>query len=463
MHRVSQALGALVVVCALTLFLWPAQDAAQATTLRATALVVFAVGLWASAAVPEYLVALAFLFLAAVTAVVPPEVVFAGFTTSTLWLVFGGLIVAEAVRVSGLGVRLASRLLGPFSTSYPRALVGTMLVTTVLCFVMPATVARILLMVPILVAFCDRLGLERGGRGFNGIMLVMLIGSFQVGAAILPANIPNLVLAGSAETLYGVQILYLEYLKLHFPAQGFAKAVLTIWLINLMFHQTPQPAKAEAALPPMSFDEWRMAVILGGALALWATDFIHHIRPGWIGLGAGLLCLLPRIGLIDIHAFNERVKLAPFFYIGAVLGVAAMIDAAKLSTTFGAGLTDWLALTGGSDFWNFMRLSLLSTVTTMIATSPGQPALLGPLAADLAAACGWDVKTVLMLFGIGFSTIVLPYQVPPVIVGLYVAGVAPRHAARVFIIQAALTVVLLWPLNYLWWSLLGYFEPSTLP
>jgi len=458
MFRVSQALGAMVLVCAVTLFFWPASDPVQATTLKATALVVFAIGLWATSAVPEYLVALSFLFLAAVTAVVPPEVVFAGFTTSTLWLVFGGLIVAESVRTSGLGVRLASHLLGAFSGSYRGALLGTMLVTTVLCFVMPATVARILLMIPILLAFCDRLGLAPGSRGFNGIMLVMLIGSFQVGAAILPANIPNLVLAGAAESMYSVQILYLEYLKLHFPVQALFKALLTLWLIDRMFREPVRPLSETPPLPAMSAAEWRMAVILGTALALWATDFLHQIRPGWIGLGAGIVCLLPRIGLIDVHTFNERVRLAAFFYIGAVLGVAAMIDAARLSTTFGAPLLSLLGLEGGSDFWNFMRLSFLSTFTAMVSTSPGQPALLGPLAGDIAAATGWDVKTILMSFGIGFSTILLPYQVPPVIVGLYAAGVATRHAARVFVWQAALTVLLLWPLNFVWWWLLGYLD-----
>jgi di/tricarboxylate transporter len=366
--------------------------------------------------------------------------------------------MAEAVRASGLGIRLASRLLGAFSGTYRRALIGTMLVTTALCFVMPATVGRILLMVPILLAFCDRLGFKPGSKGFTGIMLVMLIGSFQVGAAILPANIPNLVLAGSAESMYGVQILYLEYLKLHFPVQGCAKAVLTVLLVEWLFRdQVSAPPPGSAPLPPMSPVEWRMAVILGSALALWATDFVHHIRPGWIGLGAGLACLLPRLGIIDVHAMNDRVKLSGFFYIGAVLGVAAMIDFVKLSTIVGPWLPSLLGLAPGADYWNFQMLSLLSTITAMLATSPGQPALLGPLAGDLAAITGWNVKTVLLLYGIGFSTILLPYQVPPVIVGLYAAGIPVREAARVFPLQALLTLLLLWPLNFAWWWLLGYF------
>ena len=200
-----------------------------------------------------------------------------------------------------------------------------------------------------------------------------------------------------------------------------------------------------------------MAVILGSALALWATDFLHHIRPGWIGMGAGVACLLPRLGIIDVHAMNDRVKLSGFFYIGAVLGVAAMIDSAKLSTMVGAWLPSLLGLSAGADYWNFQMLSVVATLTSMLATSPGQPALLGPLAGDLAAITGWDVKTVLMLYGIGFSTILLPYQVPPVIVGLYAAGIPLREAARVFTVQALLTLLLLWPLNFVWWWLLGYF------
>jgi di/tricarboxylate transporter len=460
MRQISRLIGGLVVLASAMLYLWPVADPAQALTFKAGALVLFAVGLWASSALPEYLVAMLFLLLAALTAVVPSTVVFSGFTTSTLWLVFGGLILAEAVRISGLGLRLASRLLGPFSHSYLAALAGVTLVSSILCFLMPATIARILLLIPILLAFCERLGLPPGSRGFLGIMLAMLTSSFQVGATILPANIPNLVLAGTAEGMHGVQILYLEYLRLHFPIQAVAKATLTIALLYWLFPARVQPSTAPATpLPPLSPAEWRMAVILSSALGLWATDFLHHIRPGWVGLGAGLVCLLPRVGLLDIHTFNERVRLASFFYIGAVLGVGALIEATRLGTTLFADLPAILGLAPGADFWNFQVLSLLSTGTAMVATSPGQPAVLASMAAELAQATGWSMKTVLMTFAIGFSTVLLPYQVPPVVVGMYAAGVSTRDAARIFLWQALMTIMLLWPLNWLWWWLLGYFTP----
>jgi len=51
----------------------------------------------------------------------------------------------------------------------------------------------------------------------------------------------------------------------------------------------------------------------------------------------------------------------------------------------------------------------------------------------------------------------LPYQVPPVVVGLHAAGLSLRDALRVTIPLAAVSLLVLVPLDYLWWALIGYF------
>ena len=58
---------------------------------------------------------------------------------------------------------------------------------------------------------------------------------------------------------------------------------------------------------------------------------------------------------------------------------------------------------------------------------------------------------------VGYSTIIFPYQVPPVIMACQLSGVGVKAAARLVLAIAAVTMVVLMPLNYLWWSLLGYF------
>lgn len=43
------------------------------------------------------------------------------------------------------------------------------------------------------------------------------IGRTMPSFAILPSNIPNMVIAGAAETIHGLRFGYLDYLMLHYP------------------------------------------------------------------------------------------------------------------------------------------------------------------------------------------------------------------------------------------------------
>ena len=61
-------------------------------------------------------------------------------------------------------------------------------------------------------------------------------------------------------------------------------------------------------MKPIGPAEWRLAAIMCGALLLWMFDFLHHVSPGWIALGAAFLCLLPRLGVLapgDFAAKNQ--------------------------------------------------------------------------------------------------------------------------------------------------------------
>ena len=66
--------------------------------------------------------------------------------------------------------------------------------------------------------------------------------------------------------------------------------------------------------------------------------------------------------------------------------------------------------------------------------------------------------TVLMTQVIGFSNIILPYHVPPVVVGLHLGRVGAGDAARLTLSLAAVSILILMPVNYLWWSYLGVFN-----
>jgi len=64
---------------------------------------------------------------------------------------------------------------------------------------------------------------------------------------------------------------------------------------------------------------------------------------------------------------------------------------------------------------NFASLSLVSLVTGIVATLLGVPAVLTPLAEQMAHSAGLPVKTVLMTQVLGFSTTIFLYQAPPLV------------------------------------------------
>ena len=424
--------------------------------MHAAALVVCTIGLWAVGSLPEHIVGLLFFMLAMALAVAPAQVVFSGFASATLWLVLGGLIIAEAVNRTGLAQRLAGALFERFALSYPQLVVAVVTACIALSFVVPATTGRVLLLVPIVMALAERVGFERGSTGYNGLCLAAIVATYQCGTTVLPANAPNLVLAGAAEALYGVQIAYAEYLWVQFPVLGLLKGAVIAAFVLWLFPAAARPVAVAREMAPLTPEQRRMALILIAALALWATDFLHGIQSGWIALAAGIACLLPRVGVVPVTSFHE-VRLGPYFYVGATLGLGLVIQKTGLSDGLRGLLQSVLPLERGADFANFLMLSVLTTFTGLFTTNPAQPAVMAPLAEYFAQATGWPLKSVLMVIGVGFTTFLLPYQVPPAIVGLQVSELRVMTMLRLVLPLAVFNLVVMLPLQYLWWRVIGYF------
>jgi anion transporter len=449
-------LTAIVIVAAAALFFVPPPAGVSVQTARSAALVVFTVGFWALGSLPEHITGLLFFMLAMVFAVAPAQVVFSGFASATLWLVLGGLIMAQAVTHTGLAQRLAGVLFDRYTGSYVRLVGAVVMASVILSFVMPATVGRVLLMIPIVAAVAERAGFSYRSRGYEGLCLAAIVTTYQCGTAVLPANAPNLVLAGAAEALYGVQLRYAQYFWYQFPVMGLLKAAVIAGLICWLFPATARGAAAPVAASPLSREQWRMAFILVAALVLWATDFAHGIQAGWIALGAGIACVLPRIGVMSYPAFNE-VRLGPYFYVGAALGLGLLTQKSGLSEALGTLLHGILVLRPDADFVNYAILTLFSTLAGIFTTNPAQPAVLAPLSQQFADAAAWPLETVLMTMAVGFSTMIFPYQVPPVVVGMQAAGVRLAATLRVCLPLAAFSIVVLLPIHYVWWRLIGAF------
>jgi di/tricarboxylate transporter len=446
----------LVAVVA-ALWLVPGGDPRTKTLIDAALLVGFAIGCWAFGWLAEPATTLAFFLLVILFHVAKPEVVFSGFASSAWWLVLGGSITAIAVQTTGLGRRLSGLLLRRAAGSYTRAVSAVALAAVGLAFLMPATNGRIMLLMPIVLAFAERLGLKPGRPGHTGLVLTVAAASYMVPTTILPANVPNSILLGAADSLYGVKLAYGPYLLLHFPILGALKTVALVWLVCRLFPEREglRPAPAED-IGPISPEERRLALLLILSLLLFATDFVHGISPAWVSLGTGLLCFLPPLGLVTPADFSARINVAMLIYIAGILGLGAVVADSGLSAAVSTRLLTWASLTPGHDLSNVAALSAIGAGLAALTTATGVPAVLTPLAQEFATAAGLPLITVLMLQVVVFSTVFLPFESPPIMVALHLGGVGVRAASKLCLSLAAVTLLVLLPLDYLWWRLLGY-------
>ena len=182
----------------------------------------------------------------------------------------------------------------------------------------------------------------------------------------------------------------------------------------------------------------------------------EQVNAAWIGLTATLVLLIPRLGLVPPPVFKGAVDFGMLMFVAGALALGAVVNSSGLGTLIAHQVVSMLPLSEGRDFLNFYSLSTLGALTSVFTTMPGVPAVLTPLAEELSQATGFSLEAVLMTQVIGFSTVIFPYQVGPLIVAMGLAGESTRHLMKMTLSMAALTFLVFIPLDYLWWALLGW-------
>jgi di/tricarboxylate transporter len=455
----SRALFLAAAALSAVLLLLPAPEG-QPLLPRTAAVVVLAIGLWSTTVVPPFLGSLLFLFACMALAVAPASVVFSGFHSGALWLVFGGLVIGLAVQKVGLDVRLVRRLLLHLPRGYLPLLYGLFGVGLALAFIIPSAAGRVTMLVPITLALADSLGFGDGSRGRSGLVLAATMGTMIPAFAILPANVPNMGLYGAAESIYGVQLTYGEYLALSFPVLGlFACAVYPL-LIGRLFRDTPRHPDEHTARSPWSGAERRLTLILLAALALWVTDTLHGVSPAWVALGAALLLLLPRFGLLPPGAVARQVDYGPVLFIAGIIGLGAVATHNGLGALIAERLLGTVGLAPGADAINFAAVTGIGMAVGVLTTLPAQPSIMAPLAQGIADASGWPLEGVLMATVACWMVFPFPYQAPPLVIAIALGNLRVGEVLRLLLAYLILGVAIMLPLHFLWGHWLGYFAAA---
>ena len=324
---------------------------------RVMAVMVYTVFMWITEAIPYGASAIALVFLLIVSLGASPAtglagaplgtakaipLALSGFSNSGWLFVAAGLAMAASITSTGLEKRVAFLILRLVGTRVNAMMLGIIVTSFALTFLIPSVIARAATLVPIVIGLIEAFGLPRTSQVGKAMLLLAGILPSVTGVGVLTGAAPNPVIVNFLTSAGQPPIGYVQWLVDLFPYTVAYSAALYFAVTRLFKFEVDELPGGRAYLDrrirelgPMSPAEKRAAVIMALTIGLWATDSFHHIEPAAISVLAVLLLILPYAG---VTTWNELYKRMDWT---SILLFAAGISMAEMFTKTG-GAT-WLA------------------------------------------------------------------------------------------------------------------------
>jgi solute carrier family 13 (sodium-dependent dicarboxylate transporter), member 2/3/5 len=450
------------VLCILIpLAVWFAPLPLEPVTKHAFAIVGFMVIAWITRAMDYALAGLVGCFLFWALGVVRFPVAFSGFANDTPWFLFGALLLGVVATRSGIARRLAYFLMLRIGVTYPRILLGLILTDFLLTFIVPSGIARVVIMASIALGLAEAFRSPPGSNVSRGMFLILSY-TANIFDKMIIAGAGSITARGLIEKVGGVEVLWSYWFIAFLPCSIIT--VLAAWLLTLRLYPPEtvalQGGRAYLQAEVEKMGAWtplekKSALLLAGAIVLWLTDFIHHISPAVIGLGVGLLALLPRVGILDIEDMR-RLNYLPVFFVAAAVSMGTVLEATKGLEVLTNAMFAWMqphmtnvVTTTIVMYWTaFFYHFLLASEISMLATSI-------PLVMGFAKSHNMHPLLLGMIWTFAAGGKLFAYQSGVLIVGYSYGYFASRDLVRMGAWLTIVEFVVLLLLVSFYWPLIG--------
>lgn len=391
-----------------------------------------------------------------------------GFASGTVWLIFCAYILSLGFVTSGLGKRIAYKMLSKFGGSSLGIAYSLGISDLIMAPAMPSVTARSGgIIFPIVRSINEVLGSGPGPSGKKiGDFLTMVCFQFTpiTGAMFLTGMAANPLVGNLAKSALGVEVTWMGWFTAA-VVPGlvcfFLMPLLVYKILNPELKRTPEAKemgrRSLSELGPMTRTEKKVAVGFGLALIGWGTSLVTGLGATTVGLGlAAYLFATQAVSWKDLlkdHAAWDTV-----IWFGAIISLAGGLS--------DLGFIKWMtgalgsSMTGIGAMETFVILGLVYIyVHYLFATASGHVAALYAPFAATAIAAGAPPMMVAICFGI-FSNLMWGNTE-------YGGGPGPIYFAqgyferpRFYTINffvVTFNVLLTFSVGAVWWKVLGYY------
>ena len=389
------------------------------------------------------------------------ETAFSGFAASTPWFLFGAICFGLMGSKSGLARRLAYLVMRRIGHSYPRLLLGLIVSNFLLTAVVPSGIARVVIMAAIAMGLVDAFGLGKGSNLGRG-MFIILVYQATIFDKMVIAGAASITARGAIEKFGEVPVLWSQWALAYLPCDIIVMIVawrLALWLYPPELASLPGGAdylrRESRAMGPWSNAEIRAALLMSLAVGLWLTDFLHHIPAPMIGLGVGLVAILPRIGVLDTEDIRQ-INYLPIFFVAAAVSLSNVLAQSQaldvVTSVLFTGIRPFIGTSWSSTlvlYWAaFLYHIVIGNEIAMLATS------LPPLM-TYAKQHAIDPLALGMLWSFGAGPKIFLYESAVLVVGYSYGYFDHKDLLKIGALLSLVTAVILAVLVPFYWPLIG--------
>src|SRR5579871_4534980 len=218
------------------------------------------------------------------------ETAFSGFANDTPWFLFGAILIGTAASKTGVPQRIGSFVVSRVGASYSRLLLGLIVTCFLLTFFVPSGNARLVIMAAFAISITNVFGVGQGSNIGRGMFLVLTYTAAIFDKMVI-AGAGAITAVGNITRFGGVEVSYALWFIAFLPCALltiFAAWRFVIWAYppevetaGANLDELKAKLRGDLAWTPMAKKATALSLL---AIALWMTDFLHHIPPSVIAL-----------------------------------------------------------------------------------------------------------------------------------------------------------------------------------
>ena len=460
--RISwRAFAGRILCVVVPIIIWFAPLNLDATVKHALAIASFMIVAWVTEALAHALTGLIGCFLFWALRVVKFDLAFAGFADETPWFLFGAILFGMMATKSGLARRLAYLVMLRVGNTYTRLLLGLILSDFLLTFLVPSGIARVVIMAAIAIGLVEAFGLGIGSNVGRG-MFIILTYTAGIFDKMVIAGAASITARGLIERVGHVEVLWSRWFLGYLPCSLIT--IFVAWRLTLWLFPPERPALPGGAqylrtelrkMGGWTHLEKKALFLMLLAIGLWLTDFLHHVSPAVIGLGIGLIAVLPRLGVLDMEDL-KRLNYLPVFFVAAAVSMGQVLVSTKALDVLTNVMFAWMQplLTNVYTstlvlYWTaFVYHFFLASEVSMLGTSI-------PLLMNFANTHGFDPLALGMIWTFASGGKIFVYQSAVMIVGYSYGYFDGRDMLRIGLALTIIESILLLLVVPFYWPLIG--------